>query len=892
MRPAFQWLALGFLVFLALAYPSQAALTDGLLMYSNFNDQNTYPEYGSVNVTNSDGTYITMAQGAYESYSWHADALEDYMQVNGWVPASKTAFTVSAWMNVTGFDSTYGMFWSDRGGGSGKFEVWPNSAEKFQYNIATASGTCDGGAALIPYPLRKWVHITLTYNSTTGAAFYVNGSQKSTDTTSCGGAVGDSGNPLKLTRGYNAVEDLMADVDRIALWSRALTSTEVTALYAADGDPVGGAPPAGPTASVVATLQNRSASVKTVFKEGEDFRARANFTLSDGFKFTTGKCNATFYNASVESESSTSRVICVGACVNNSIREVYNRSKTGLLYDALHFRPCHVAGTGSLTVRFCGSTPVTVPAASFPACPSNSFVFLNTTACNTKGYLSYNISTTANFANRVNVSHIDRDAFYSSLNKAMNYNSSVSLWTSPYVEYYRHQGSSVFVKCINSTYQANTSKAFTIVNVPPVVSITGFIFDDATTQSVPGTLEYKGGEWLLSYVAVDDDLDKVRVTLRNATTVLKTVTGQHPVFGFNATLVARIGAYNISVYANDSYRNSTYRSATFIINDTESPTLAFVSPTANDDTRRPDENTTLFRVTVADENLYSLVCNVSDSLGNLMVSWSNYSLSGKESYTWSNTTQVASWADGLYTLGCKVCDGHTALSMGAVEAKEGRDYVEVGSVRVEAVGATEAVLEKKEDRYSYAFSYADLAGQGTGATIIGKEEVIEPVEENRVFVVTAREWLDIIAASDYPAHLVADNAYWVDFAGEGEVLSVMRDSPTQVTVTMRADKAEAIALESIGPLNCARSTRVFELSTASSIYTVGSTAQVIFLVGLMFFALVSLVLSMRSGSLILVSFACCLFLLVGVALLTVFLWLGILMIVTAVVMLFLAFAFI
>lgn len=845
-------LALGFLLFLALASPSQAALTDGVTAVLRW-DNGTWMDIKGMAALGLNGCANSTAlfPGVGSSARKCASASSDYVQYRGFDFDGYTAYTVLGWVNKTGGSGTDGALISNRDAGSRQLNLYGGTSA---FNCQTQTTTSIYDATLTVAYQNKKTLIGCTWDGAKIRAWF----NRTVASTTTAGTMPATTADLYINKHGTVAGYWDMKVDEVIIWNRNLSVAELETVYN-NGVmlPYPFTAPAGVTASIVMSFLNKTGSVKTVFSEGEEFRPRANFSLSSGVPVKNGYCNSTSYNSSVESDSGAAAItICTSVCASKNVTAKYNRTNTNLAYDVLHFSPCHVAGSGTLQVRFCGAAAISVPAASFPNCPGGSFVFLNSSACKAKGYFAYNITTTANFFNRITVSDVERDAVYSSLRVPMVYNATLKLWGGGLIEFYRHGAGVVNVSCSNVTYSASQKKSFTVVNVRPSVSITGFEFDDATTAPVPGTVEYRGGVWLLDYGVVDDDLASVRVQLRNSSQVIKSVTGFNPVFAFNGSLVADIGVYNVSVRANDTFKNTTYLSRLFTINDTVTPAVSIVSPVFSTPIERPGQNVTLFSASATDENLYSLLCNVTDVLNNVVLSWANYSLNGLTSYTFTNETDMRAYDDGVYLLSCKACDGHTG-PMAAVATKEAKTYVEVGPVRVASSDAISTSLQKQQDRYSYSFAY----------------DAKVPVD-TRSYVVTARERLDIIEGSEYPAHLVADNAFWVDFEGDGEVVSVKRDSATQVTVTMRPQKADALTLESIGALNCGYSSRSFSLTTDKPDFAVGSTADSIFYIGLLVVGVAAFAAAVYSGGMLWVTLASLAWLVIGIALMPVSWMLG------------------
>lgn len=808
----FRWLALVLVASLALAFPVFGVdLTDKLVSHLNFDNQSAWDSTGLYTVTNTGGVYISTGALGGSGYSWFTNDLGDNLIYDKQNAASKPYLTISSWINVTGWDtSNYGMLVSNRGAGTASIEIFPNNANVIQAELKTAGGTCSAGS--VPYPNRKWIMITVTYNTSAGMRFYVNGSLISTDTSSCSGNINTATTFLTIARGRTDItnEDLLVAVDRFSVWNTTLNPTQVADLYAALGDPYPASGPPALTYSVTVTLANKSKSVKTMFSEGENLRARANFTRSDGLIMTAKNCSVLFYNNSIESANHTDRVICTGgSCASATILQHYNRTNTNLMYDSVHFDACHTAGvSGTLTVRLCGAAALTVQASQFPACPSTSFLFLQGSGCISKGYVSVNVSTTASFAQRINVSSLERDAFYKYVNLSMKYNATAALWQSPFVEYYQHQSTKASVSCSNASSKATADKSFTVVNVKPSVSIAGFDLPGGGFASVPGQVEYTDGIWSLRYVVSDDDTDWVRVQLRNSTGYIKVNSTKGPLsFTFNSTIIVDSGVYNISVWANDSFKNSTYVSKLFTLNDTAAPVCSGLG-----DREVWNGSVWALKVDCSDEYFFSL--NVSCG-----TDWKFYREAiGAQKYNYTNNTfNITKNKVCLF----EYCDGHTD-SVVALDAGVTKDSISVGKVRLEAVTAMSSItFTKSRDKVSFCASPVD-----TKASYVQFKVPAGCYEAK---------------GSPYVGHLVCPaTRQWVDFSGASSV------SISGGVVTAYMTKPGTACFDSIGAFNCVSGNfTVTAKHVPEGLFKTSNANAIWLLLGLLFFSLCFLGLSFR-----------------------------------------------
>ena len=210
-------------------------LTTGSLAYWNLNDDGS----GGVSLvdstgngytlTNQDG--VTLGSGIIGGGAVFTDAIGDQSLYNNSVlGVGNGAASTSFWINPT----TYGT------GGFSDYAGAP-----FSYNYDTSSGwlfifNTDGNLRLfngnLAYqsiaviPLNAWTHICVTRDESSNVNFYINGSLDGsfTESSYINTTYSIFGRPIDQSSGvlhYNGI------VDETGIWNRALSQTEVTALY-------------------------------------------------------------------------------------------------------------------------------------------------------------------------------------------------------------------------------------------------------------------------------------------------------------------------------------------------------------------------------------------------------------------------------------------------------------------------------------------------------------------------------------------------------------------------------------------------------------------------------------------------------------------------------------
>jgi hypothetical protein len=143
-----------------------------------------------------------------------------------------TPFSFSWWVkiNTASYNAHFGKF----GGGFAGYEI-ANSGGNIRLYMASGSGTLDVTCGC-GVTSGNWFHIVLTYDGSktaSGVKFYSNGVLKTNDAPASNnltGSIATTGN-LSIgcrTGGSSFVNGVM---DEIAVWSKVLSSTEVTELY-------------------------------------------------------------------------------------------------------------------------------------------------------------------------------------------------------------------------------------------------------------------------------------------------------------------------------------------------------------------------------------------------------------------------------------------------------------------------------------------------------------------------------------------------------------------------------------------------------------------------------------------------------------------------------------
>lgn len=220
------------------AWEEQDSLRNGLVSAWNFNGD-ALDDVGSNDGTVSDAT-ITQSGVSAQAYDFDGNDDGIYLADDSFDDYNEG--TVSAWINL----STLGLTGTILGVGSSAstapafgLRVSTNNNLEYVYKNDAASGLAygNGGTALSG---STWYHVVFTSDGST-LKMYLNGSEE-TVTMGSGSNLGqwfsDIGTTYvhKYSLGFNTsaankINDFDGLIDEVGVWDRALTSTEVSALY-------------------------------------------------------------------------------------------------------------------------------------------------------------------------------------------------------------------------------------------------------------------------------------------------------------------------------------------------------------------------------------------------------------------------------------------------------------------------------------------------------------------------------------------------------------------------------------------------------------------------------------------------------------------------------------
>ena len=154
----------------------------------------------------------------------------DYVYCGQFTGLGSSDRTISAWLNIESLPSStmrvLHLASSTTAGGAPAGSLYINSSDQYEASVAgTGDGIVTGGSA----STGTWVHLLATITSGETIEFFVNGSSQGS-TTASGTSPSD---PYLYIGGYNPTIGQHFDgiIDEVGIWSRELSSADITALY-------------------------------------------------------------------------------------------------------------------------------------------------------------------------------------------------------------------------------------------------------------------------------------------------------------------------------------------------------------------------------------------------------------------------------------------------------------------------------------------------------------------------------------------------------------------------------------------------------------------------------------------------------------------------------------
>lgn len=247
--------------------------------------------------------------------------------------------------------------------------------------------------------------------------------------------------------------------------------------------------------------------------------------------------------------------------------------------------------------------------------------------------------------------------------------------------------------------------------------------------------------------------------------------------------------WNVQCYNGSSF---DFGDSNFTLTiDITSPTITLNIPngfnTSNVSTINQYANYLNFNITTTDDNdLFAFSINVTKD-GVSVFNFTNSSLSGSTSYTYTSNQTTTNWTDGFYNIEISASDSHTKnkikdYDVNRLLGKISFDTAEGSSISISGEGAYWTDYEKKIDRYEYEFSYLTS-------------------KDSRKYTLKADSKLYYLPNSGYKGHFVT-KTNWVDFEGIGGDIKVTKISDYEYEIEFKNMKSNnKVKFKSIGGLN-------------------------------------------------------------------------------------------
>ncbi len=153
-------------------------------------------------------------------------------------------FSVAAWLRTTtvpsddGFIANKGGSGTDSLGKNQNYGIWITSSGKLSGGYETSSGSNKFATSPLSYVDGRWHHGVVTFDGSI-VRLYVDGNQvASTSTTSIPDTNGNQ--PLRIGANSLSIQDIfVGDIDEVGVWSKALSTSEITNLMNNNNFPAG-----------------------------------------------------------------------------------------------------------------------------------------------------------------------------------------------------------------------------------------------------------------------------------------------------------------------------------------------------------------------------------------------------------------------------------------------------------------------------------------------------------------------------------------------------------------------------------------------------------------------------------------------------------------------------
>lgn len=540
-------------------------------------------------------------------------------------------------------------------------------------------------------------------------------------------------------------------------------------------------------------------------KENSLFYTYADVTYSGLFPFTD-TCTFTAYNISANFYKQNQANFTFNNS-NNIIQFNVNEGFTDLINDKISFSVCRVTGLTSLQVYVNGSIHKTISGSIIPLCSLGVHNEINITK-QYNNYRDLNISLKCSGCDNTHKLKIVKDKNNFLVNYLRNFikHTETMLYnaTSELHYYKEHPYSysnsfftNISLNCNNTKY----NETFIIGDILPIIniiSIDGRKYFDGINIDSNGT----------NKILIDvfgDIITQItfNVSFSNGT-LLKSVNTEFMNLSYNE--LDTLGLYNISITAIDNDGNSSNKKGYFILNDTTSPKLKFISPS---NSNQSNFNNYIFLHINATDNLdvaYIWV-NFTHYLTGFLYYDTFINATGQQLvYEYKDLINTTEFENGRYIANGKVCDSHTKnIIKDAKNIYYDNNFITFAFkdelITIESFGGCENSVsyERTLSKYKPIFNYdCDI-----------------PVKKYKIY---SNKNLIYQENSKYKGHFIFGE-HWIDFEQNGKVTvnyecETKKNFSVCYNVVTVHNEERNLKFESIGELNCYETSVLFYVNNA------------------------------------------------------------------------------
>jgi hypothetical protein len=296
--------------------------TSGLVGWWPFNGNANDESGNGHNGTPINGVTLSTDRFGITNKAYSFDGIDDYIDVD--VNSILTdGITISVWIKSNLPNSQFehkGIVWSRLSGPGGNPPFPPNQATGVMIHPNGLLSNASDGTSLVTlqdvgqyYNNALWFNIIFCYDSNSGVAkFYVNGSETVSNNTSVLNGIDLAYNTIKIGKdeitGYGN-RHWLGSIDDIGIWNRALSQSEVMALYNSCSAPSASITPSG----------------NTIFCQGGSVTLQANTGVGYTYQWYnngTAIQNATQSSYQATTSGSYTVLVTNGACNTTSAATV------------------------------------------------------------------------------------------------------------------------------------------------------------------------------------------------------------------------------------------------------------------------------------------------------------------------------------------------------------------------------------------------------------------------------------------------------------------------------------------------------------------------------------------------------------------------------------------